>query len=126
LNGVLERHWVLAPDARSAGDARHLLAQVCQDLPSDTADVAGLLVTELVANAVLHGAGRVLLTATRRGGTIRVEVSDEGPGRPVVQPPDPYMEHGRGLRLVDGLSTGWGTCARTDHRPGKTVWFELR
>ena len=44
----------------------------------------------------------------------------EGP--PQLQPIDPLGARGRGLQLVDGLSTGWGWAADP---PGKVVWAEV-
>ncbi len=54
--------------------------------------------------------------------TVRVEVTDAGPGfavRPRVAGQDP--ESGWGLYLVDALSDRWGT-----ERGGRTrIWFEI-
>jgi anti-sigma regulatory factor (Ser/Thr protein kinase) len=85
-----------------------------------------LLVSELVANAVLHShappASEILLRARLFDrGALRVEVTDEGDGFTPV-PRDPN-EHGGGygLYLVDTQATSWGV----DQEDGTRVWFEM-
>ena len=98
---------------------------MCAGLPAETVDIARLLVTELVSNALLHGSGAVLLAVGRERGGVRVEVSDESPNPPMVVGAETLMEHGFGLRLVTVLASSWGTTSRSDDRPGKRVWFAL-
>jgi anti-sigma regulatory factor (Ser/Thr protein kinase) len=89
------------------------------------ADLAALLVSELVTNALRHATGPVgvrLVRPAELGDTLLVEVSDPLPDPPHERAPRPDEESGRGLQLVAGSSRRWGT------RPGdtgKTVWFEL-
>jgi anti-sigma regulatory factor (Ser/Thr protein kinase) len=92
-----------------------------------------LLIGELAANAAVHGRvpGRSFRLRLLTGpglllpGTLRVEVADVGgefrPVRP--QLPGPQDESGRGLLLVDTLSSRWGVEERAPS--GKTVWAEL-
>ncbi|MCP9986354.1 MULTISPECIES: ATP-binding protein [Streptomyces] len=94
-------------------------------LGPQAAEDAVLLVSELVANAVLHtGAREVGLRMYRlRGGRIRVEVRDPSRGLPCLMPARGTDVGGRGLRVVDELSERWGV----DLLPrGKSCWFELR
>jgi signal transduction histidine kinase len=42
----------------------------------------GQAVSNLLANAVEHGSGRIELSARAAGGRLRIEVADEGPGLP--------------------------------------------
>jgi anti-sigma regulatory factor (Ser/Thr protein kinase) len=121
----LAKRWVLPSDVTAPSQARAHIKSACGGLPPETADVARLLVTELVSNAVLHGSGTVLLTVAREGPALRVEVFDESPAAPVVVNADSLLEHGMGLRLVDALADSWGTAARGDAQPGKRVWFTL-
>lgn len=88
-------------------------------------DVARLLVTELVSNAVRHGSGSVELVVARNGGGVRIEVHDESPDLPVIVELQPLMEGGAGMRLVATLSDSWGVSPRSDGQPGKRVWFSL-
>lgn len=117
--------WVLPSDLTAAFHARRHVEAACVGMPPDTVDVARLLVTELVSNAVLHGAGRVVLAVARDRQGLRVEVSDESPELPVVADSHHLMEHGAGLRMVAALASSWGTEAREDAQPGKRVWFAL-
>ncbi|CAM5406110.1 hypothetical protein SAVIM338S_02083 [Streptomyces avidinii] len=66
-----------------------------------------LCVSELAANAVLHGApqGRgFAVRLVRQGGLVWIEVRDSGRGRPVVRQPDMDGLGGRGLWLVTALA----------------------
>lgn len=86
-------------------------------------DEAELLTSELVNNAVVHGRSRVSVAVRHRPDGLQVEVTDEGPG--TLQRLDAGVEAaaGRGLMLVDAVSTAWGTSVEGD---AKTVWFRLR
>ena len=81
---------------------------------------AELVVSELVANAVEHGAGRITLTLWLVEGRIRGEVADAGTGarRTPATPPE-GSDRGRGLLIVDALSERWGAAENTGR-----VWFE--
>jgi anti-sigma regulatory factor (Ser/Thr protein kinase) len=89
------------------------------------ADLAALLVSELVTNSLRHATGPIgvrLLRPSELDSALRVEVSDPLPDMPRKRVADPEDESGRGLQLLAGSSRRWGT------RPGangKTVWFEL-
>lgn len=117
--------WVLPSDVTAAFHARLHVVNACEDMPAQVVDIARLLVTELVANAVLHGSGTVLLAVTREAGGLRVDVYDENPDPPVVVNAESLMEHGAGLRLVAALASSWGVDSRGDEQPGKRVWFAL-
>jgi anti-sigma regulatory factor (Ser/Thr protein kinase) len=117
--------WVLPADRTAAFAARRHLEMACQGLSADTVDIARLLVTELVSNAVLHAGGTVQLSISRTRGGIRVDVYDESPKPPLIVEHEPLHEHGNGLRLVAALATSWGTDPRDDTLPGKRVWFEV-
>jgi signal transduction histidine kinase len=67
-----------------------------------------LVVTELVANAVVHGHSQPRLRVGWDGHMVRLEVEDDGPGRPTVQDLDPTTTSGRGLALVDRIADRWG------------------
>ena len=85
-----------------------------------------LLTGELVANAVVHGPADRPVTVrvridgdTRSGSWSATPAAASRPsGTPSRRPPS-----GRGLALVEALSSDWGTHDRPD---GKTVWFEVR
>jgi DNA-binding NarL/FixJ family response regulator len=85
---------------------------------------AALLVTgELAANAVTHAASAFRLQLSLTTTTLRIDVVDYGTGTPEPRPPSMSEEHGRGLHLIDALTTAWGI----EDAPGagKAVWAEL-
>ena len=116
----------LPPTAHAPAVARRHVQEVGAGWPARVLDAALLAVSEAVTNAVRHGDGRIELCVAAGDGRIRIEVSDEGGGLPRRRPTadDDLGEGGRGLYLLDALTTGWGTEHRTD-RPGKTVWMEI-
>ncbi|MCZ9337644.1 ATP-binding protein, partial [Streptomyces sp. TRM76130] len=66
-------------------------------------DIAVLLVSELVTNALRHATGPIgvrLVAPAGPDGVLRVEVSDPLPDLPHERPADPEDESGRGLRMV--------------------------
>ena len=56
------------------------------------------------------------------GSTVRVEVADGSPVAPVRRSYAEVSPTGRGLHLLDRLTTCWGIDMARD---GKTVWFEI-
>ncbi|WP_433178014.1 ATP-binding protein [Actinoallomurus sp. CA-150999] len=117
--------WPLPPSPSSVRLARRLTGEQLEHWRlGDQRDVAELLVSELVTNAVRHAEGRIDLTVRVRDGAVRFEVHDEdAASAPRIRRVGKGEEGGRGLHLVALLSSGWGT-TRTEH--GKVVWFELR
>ena len=86
-------------------------------------DTAMLLTTELVTNAVVHAHSAVKVTVRRGIDRLRVEVADTGGGALQMREPSSEATNGRGLQLMEALSSAWGTSA---YERGKLVWFELR
>ncbi|MEV0218819.1 ATP-binding protein [Streptomyces sp. NPDC050704] len=86
-------------------------------------EIAELLTSELVTNALIHTDREALLTATVGPRGLRVEVRDFVGRRPRLRVPNADDgTHGRGLILVQSLADAWGVRA---HGVGKVVWFEL-
>ncbi|MFD5653756.1 ATP-binding protein [Streptomyces sp. NPDC127039] len=137
--------WVFpaAPDA--VRTARSLVRRTLDEWRLDSVgDIAALLVSELVTNALRHATGPIGVRLVRSpapvagsagaagavaaagvdgaDGVLLVEVSDPLPDPPRERVARPDDEDGRGLQLVASAARRWGT------RPGeagKTVWFEL-
>ena len=86
-------------------------------------DEAELLVSELVTNAVVHGAPPVTVNVECDGTDLRVAVTDGSDRSPVPRQADPDAESGRGIYLVDVISDRWGIAPSRGH--GKAVWFTL-
>jgi anti-sigma regulatory factor (Ser/Thr protein kinase) len=112
----------LASDVASPAQARTLVRQMLQVWDADgECEVAELLTSELVTNAVRHAATEILLRVEVDDARVRIEVSDTSAEMPRIRAkPD---VGGYGLRIVDELATRWGVEAVPDN--GKTVWFEL-
>ena len=78
----------------------------------EVVDEARLVATELVGNAVRHasplGNGTVLVRWQEDGSDLVLSVCDGGgPSRPERVEAQPYDVRGRGLTIVDALSTAW-------------------
>ena len=84
-----------------------------------------LVVSELVTNAVVHGAEPIRVTMVRAPERVRVEVTDgAAASSPHGNPRPPAdAETGRGLSVVTRLAVAWGW--RASPGRGKTVWAEL-
>lgn len=107
---------------RSVAAVRRFAVAACVGAVQEVRETVALLVSEVATNALVHGSGDVEVSVAVRDGLLRVEVSDASTDSPVPRSADPDAEGGRGLALVDALSTAWGT----DLTPtGKTVWFEI-
>jgi anti-sigma regulatory factor (Ser/Thr protein kinase) len=87
-----------------------------------TREMAELVVSELVGNAVQHGDGIVALGLALESDAIRIEVADNSTELPMMLSPEPVGDRHRGLLIVAAVSMDWG--ARRD-AAGKTVWAEL-
>lgn len=93
---------------------------------------ATLLTSELATNAITHSesgadGGKFEVSVFRAPGWVRVEVSDLGSTeqpRPQHRSPCDVSEHGRGLDLVEALSSKWGAQDREDGL-GRCIWYEL-
>ncbi|TDD63714.1 ATP-binding protein [Actinomadura darangshiensis] len=144
--------FTVAPDPESVTDARHFATSRLTDwsLP-ELADDVGLVVSELVTNALRHSGG---VTGGRPGddvhregvygdpadplgsapSAIRLRLGHEEPWllcgimdasrtAPRRKEPDYIAETGRGLHLVESFSVRWGWRALTH---GKVVWALFR
>ena len=86
-------------------------------------DVAVLLTSELVTNAIRHETNETItLAITCSCGELRVDVHDSSYSLPVVLEAAADAEAGRGLMLVATLADEWGFY-RTP--AGKAVYFTL-
>jgi hypothetical protein len=108
----------------AAGEARRQVQAAIRawDIPVDP-DVAVLLTSELVTNAISHEVtGIVMLAISCSCGQLRVDVHDTSRALPMLVDTPVDAETGRGLMLVTALSGEWGFY-RTP--AGKAVYFTL-
>lgn len=85
-----------------------------------TACDAGLVISELISNALMHArplpGQTVKVSWTLRQDSVEVAVSDGGgPTVPAVNEPSSWSLGGRGLGIVARLSLRWGVCAGDGH-----------
>ncbi|MET9608466.1 ATP-binding protein [Streptomyces sp. NPDC006512] len=131
-----DRNWLLVldglpdPVSRSRDFTRRALT-AWHWLPADgeavrdAADDVLLLVSEVVANACLHGGGPGALVLDCTDDRLRIEVTDANPRPPATAPggpAEPGRPGGHGLFIVERLARAWGS------RPGasgKCVWLEV-
>lgn len=112
----------LPRSAVASAVARRHVWRFCAGLPRDVVEVAALLTSELVTNAVRHAKGSIRLRMRREPTTLHVEVDDDSAEPPVAMNVDATAIGGRGVILVDRLAAAWGVVTRNG---GKAVWFRL-
>ncbi|MEV0096096.1 ATP-binding protein [Streptomyces sp. NPDC050738] len=117
--------WTFPAEPGAVRVARHAVRDALRGwgLFPAFGDVAVLLVSELVTNALRYASGPIGVRLVRLDhGVLLVEVSDPLPDPPRERTSGPDDEGGRGLQLVACSAQRWGT---RKGRTGKTVWFEL-
>lgn len=87
-----------------------------------TAWSAAQVVSELATNCTLHARSDFEVRLSVEGECVRVEASDRAPGGLQARAYSSTATTGRGLRIVEGLSSSWGVVPTAD---GKTVWALL-
>lgn len=116
------RRWVLPSEAASIGRARHSVLRTCDAWDLGNVANAELVVSELVANAVLHGWGHVALRLFDTGDGLRIEVEDANPAPPVITEGHANGVGGYGVQIIERLADwGWRPSGE-----GKIVWAKLR
>lgn len=92
----------------------------------DKMSAAILLTSEIVTNAVTHAGltadDLIAIEAAIEHSTLRVSVSDDGPGFEIPKRPAGDLEEGGfGLAFVDRFSDRWGV----ELDGSNAVWFEI-
>ena len=115
----------LPPEPSSVPAARRFVRQAMSRGPPELVEVAELLVTELVSNAVKHACTPLTLRVEHQAsGDVRLHVHDGSTTLPMPNERPLGRSHGYGLQLVDALATEWGTTIDLGH--GKSVWCLIR
>ena len=110
------------PRPEEVGEARRFAAGTVSQWGRDPACAASV-VSELAANAAMHGRTRFTVGVGARPSGITITVDDDNPRLPMLLHPDRRSLSGRGLAIVDQLASRWGVERHIDN--GKTVWVEL-
>jgi anti-sigma regulatory factor (Ser/Thr protein kinase) len=138
-----DHHWAerwplrtqleLAALDTAPGCARAHVRTVLQEWQADseTIDLAALVVSELLTNAVLSTRAHdrpdpVRMWMLNDGATILFLVWDATMPAPVLATATPSDEHGRGLTLINDVCKQWGYYHPAEHPGGKVVWALLR
>jgi hypothetical protein len=105
----------------SVAEARHFVtdAMAAWGLVNAGAELA---VSELATNAVRHTGDRFTVRITEETGCVRVEVANGSSLLPSVRQATRDREGGRGLLLVEAVTSAWGVVPSSG---GKTVWFTV-
>jgi anti-sigma regulatory factor (Ser/Thr protein kinase) len=116
----------LDPGPAAALEARAVLGLLDGRVAREVLDDLRLLVSELVTNSVRHSGAdtgeKVSLAIARSEQTVRVEVTDPGPGfKPGPRTADYDTPGGWGLHLVDRIAHRWGVVTGRH----TLVWFEI-
>jgi anti-sigma regulatory factor (Ser/Thr protein kinase) len=114
---------LLAADA-AAAQGRHFITEqlTAWQLHGRLTDRVKLLTSELITNAVRHAPPPLRIHLAVDADRLRVEVYDSSATPPALTRPDFHHRGGRGVWLVDAMSSRWGHHL---HPPGKAVWFEI-
>jgi anti-sigma regulatory factor (Ser/Thr protein kinase) len=99
--------------------AATILAEWATALPD-----GDLVISELVTNAVIHGAGEISVRLAPRHNSVRIEVHDGGVGGVEHHHAKLWELGGRGIDIVSQLAQSWGW-NRGPGGQGTTVWAEL-
>jgi hypothetical protein len=107
-------------DAGTPAEVRRFVTTTLRDWHADDhIDDVVLVADELVTNALVHACSDVDVTLAYNSASIRVAVADRSPVAPRPADRGAAATSGRGLHIVDILSSAWG------HQPngsGKIVW----
>jgi anti-sigma regulatory factor (Ser/Thr protein kinase) len=125
---VVRMRVQLPCDTSAPAPARQFVREMCPlwQVYEESQETARFVVGELVANAIEHACTDVSLTLEHGPHGLRVAVRDASPvgfPGPMQRSTDPLGQvRGRGLELVETLTTAWGVDVQPD---GNTVWAEI-
>lgn len=121
LRRNLNQRLSLVSGTTAPRQARDFLAAACAEWATPGfLEIGGLVLSELVSNAVLHATGSIEVALRLAGGRLTIEVGDSGQGVPAVVPAARRGVGGNGLDIVSRLAETWGVTANPGG--GKTVW----
>lgn len=109
------------PTAQSVAAVRRMVDTHLAHVTPACRDAVSLIASELASNAVLH-ARTPYVVELRIDDAVRIEVTDNAPGSPMLRRVPSNAESGRGLALVARVSTQWGVDWLDDC---KVAWAEV-
>ncbi len=125
-DGADRAQWTLPSRGGSPSQARKLAARWLAErqIVGSAADSVVLVCSELVTNVVLHASGPVLFAVGLSGRAVLVEVGDTAPDAGMLGPQGSGARatSGRGLAIVEALSSEWGVSVESS---SKTVWARV-
>lgn len=114
--------WTLPADPSVVATARRLVDQQLTAWGLGEATfTTGLVISELVTNAIRYGEGPIRLRLIHDGDRLLSEVTDSNSTSPHLRQARDTDEGGRGLYIVMQLSSRWGV---RHSRADKTIWSE--
>jgi serine phosphatase RsbU (regulator of sigma subunit)/anti-sigma regulatory factor (Ser/Thr protein kinase) len=115
--------WRLDGGVEAVSDARGWVGETLLGWDLEPlAELAELLASELLTNALRHARGPIVLTVLLLDEIVSLGVSDGDQPLPRLRKVSDTDEGGRGLQLVSMLASRWGARATAD---GKVVWCDL-
>lgn len=112
-------------DISSVPAARHFVQEVLAGWRrAEQGWTAAIVVTELATNATLHAGDQPFTVSVSLDGSgvLHIAVSDRSTRRPRTCDYSAEAATGRGLKLVEDLSSRWGVSPREG---GKVVWADI-
>lgn len=107
--------------AHAVAGTRHFVREcLAMHGRDDAAFTVSLVVSELVTNVVVHADTPFSVTVASRRGGLHLTVRDGSSDLPVRTIAGPSATAGRGLGMVEMLSSAWGVSPERDG--GKSVW----
>jgi anti-sigma regulatory factor (Ser/Thr protein kinase) len=126
---MMQAELELVPDTSAPSKARQLLFGVMADHRCSTSlELALLALSEVVTNAVRHGAKEgsdpINVVIERTEDLVRIQVIQPRPVPPlpsIAHMPEGWATNGYGLAIVEAVADRWGV-----HVDPPSVWFEVR
>lgn len=112
------------PSPECVPEVRQFVKETLQrvGVEKDTSFECQLVADELAANAVLHAGSIFSVAVELTQELIRIAVRDESNDRPVEKRAAAEEESGRGLTIVSGTASGWGSVPLGR---GKEIWADV-
>ncbi|MGW0572953.1 ATP-binding protein [Streptomyces tauricus] len=129
-DGAHRIRFTLRAESSAVAEARHRLRSQLDAwrIGSSDRDVAALLASELLTNALVHTTTSEITCAVEASSSqLVIAVTDDGSSKavPTLRMAGLGAEEGRGLLIVRSLSERWGVC-RDGGGGGQVVWASCR